>query len=236
MTIFEEKKGIYMKLYDLLKRAKNNDKDAVYEIIKDFNPTLRKLSNSLYHEEAETDLIIDLLKLIKDIDINKFKNSNNKQIAKYIHIHLRKRTLDLFKNNKNKFKECMEINHDILADESLGDIEISDLTSILIESLVSKQQHIITMEFIHGFSEKDIAEILGISRQAVNRIKNRALKNLRKKYIEYRENLTGIKNNRNSIKSRDMSVTRNISNTIYSQKLKYLQIGWFFWMKNTLIY
>ncbi|MCT4508248.1 MAG: hypothetical protein N4A48_05705 [Tepidibacter sp.] len=81
------------------------------------------------------------------------------------------------------------------------------------------------MAFIHGFSEKDIAERLGISRQAVNRTKNRALNNLRKKYIEDREHLTGRKNNRNSLKSRNMSVTSNISDPIYFQKLKYLRIG-----------
>jgi hypothetical protein len=31
-----------------------------------------------------------------------------------------------------------------------------------------------------------------------------------------------------------MSVTSNISDPIYFQKLKYLRIGWFFWIKNTL--
>ncbi|MCT4508249.1 MAG: helix-turn-helix domain-containing protein [Tepidibacter sp.] len=128
-----------MKLYDLLQKAKNNDKDAILEIIKDFNPTLKKLSNSLDYEEAETDLIIEVLKLIQYIDISKFNNSSNKQIAKYMHIHLRKRTLDLSKRYENKFKEFMEINHDILANESVVDIEISVLTLILIESLVSNQ-------------------------------------------------------------------------------------------------
>ncbi|SHK41784.1 RNA polymerase sigma factor [Tepidibacter formicigenes] len=206
-----------MELYDLLQRAKNNDKDAAYEIIKDFNPTLKKLSNSLHHEEAETDLIIELLKLIQ-IDIAKFNNSNNKQIAKYIHIHLKKRTLDLLKSNENKFKEYLEINHDILADESIVDIEISVLTSILIESLVSQQRDIITMEFIHGFSEKDIARILGISRQAVNRTKNRALKNLRKIYIEDGGESIGRKNNRTSLQSRNMDTINSCFNILYSQK------------------
>lgn len=207
-----------MELYNLLKRAKNNDKNATYEIIKDFNPTLKKLSNSLHHEEAETDLIIELLKLIHCIDIAKFNNSNNKQIAKYIHIHLRKRSLDLLKSNENKFKDFMEINHDILADENIGDIEVTVLTSILIKSLVSQQRDIITMEFIHGFSEKDISKILGISRQAVNRTKNRALKNLRKIYIEDGGELIGGKNNRNSIQSRNMDTIDSGSNILYSQK------------------
>ncbi|MBU5675773.1 helix-turn-helix domain-containing protein [Alkaliphilus sp. MSJ-5] len=90
-----------MELYHLLIRAKNNDEDAIYEIIKDFDATIKKLSNSLYYEEAETDLIIELLKFIRNIDMKKFKNSTHKQIAKYIHMHLRKRTLDLLKKKES---------------------------------------------------------------------------------------------------------------------------------------
>jgi hypothetical protein len=98
--IFCKKWGIGMDLYNLLKRAKNNDKDATYEIIKDLDGTLKKLSKSLHYEEAETDLIIELLKLIQSIDIRKFKDSSHKQIAKYIHVCLRKRFLNLFANKK----------------------------------------------------------------------------------------------------------------------------------------
>ena len=62
-----------MELYDLLVRAKNHDEDATYEIISDFKPTLKKLSNSLYYEEAETDLTIELLNFIRKGDIKKLK-------------------------------------------------------------------------------------------------------------------------------------------------------------------
>lgn len=79
-----------MNLYNMLKKSKKGNKNATYEIIKDFNNTLIKLSKQLNYEEAKTDLIIELLKLIKNIDINKFQKSEHKQIAKYIHICLKK--------------------------------------------------------------------------------------------------------------------------------------------------
>ncbi|TCO70636.1 RNA polymerase sigma factor [Marinisporobacter balticus] len=200
-----------MELYDLFKRAKNNDKNATYKIIKDFSATLKKLSNSLHYEEAETDLIIELLKLIKNINIEKFKDSHHKQIAKYIHMHLRKRTLDLLKKNENKINEYIEINHDLLADESIADTENTVLTFILIKSLVRQQRDIITMEFIHGFSEKDIAQILKISRQAVNRAKNRALNNLRKIFIGGDGEWIGRKDHRVSRQSRYKDSTNSSS-------------------------
>ena len=181
---YTHKNWICMELYDLLKRAKNNDKEAIYEIIKDFYSTLKKLSNSLHYEEAETDLIIELIKLIKDIDIRKFNNSDHKQIARYIHVHLKKRTLDLFKKNEKKIEEnYLEINHEILADDSVSSIETRVLISVLIKSLAKLQQNVINMKFIQGFSEKYISKVLGISRQAVNRTKNRALNNLRKLFL-----------------------------------------------------
>ncbi|TCO68102.1 RNA polymerase sigma factor [Marinisporobacter balticus] len=206
-----------MELFVLLEKAKNNDKDAAYEIIKDFGATLKKLSKSLHYEEAETDLIIELLKLIQNIDIEKFKDSNHKQITKYIHMHLKKRTLNLLKKHENKFKECLEINHEILADDSIADTESTVLTSILIKSLVKQQRDIITMEFIQGFSEKDISQILGISRQAVNRAKNRALNNLRKFFIETGGESIGRKDHRASRKEWYMDSTNSSPYILYSQ-------------------
>lgn len=175
-----------MELYDLLNRAKNNDKDALYEIIKDFEGTIKKLSNNLYYDEAETDLIIELMSLIKNIDIRKFRDSSHKQIAKYIHIHLKKRALNLLRNRKKELNYFIEINYDILSDTSESNIEDTVLISILIKSFPKKQQDIIIMKFIYGLSETDIAKILGISRQAVNKLKNRALNNLRKFFLEER--------------------------------------------------
>ncbi|WP_326828376.1 sigma-70 family RNA polymerase sigma factor [Tissierella pigra] len=127
--------------------------------------------------------MIELLSLIRNIDIRKFKDSSHRQIAKYIHIHLRKRALNLLRNRKRELS-FMEINYYILADTSKANVEDTVLISILIKSLPKKQRDIIIMKYIYELSDMDIAKILGISRQAVNRLKNRALNNLRKFFLE----------------------------------------------------
>lgn len=127
-----------MELYDLLKKAKGNDRDAVYEIIKDFDSALKKLSRCLHHEEAETDLIIELLKRIKTIDMKRFEHLTHKQIAKYIHKHLKKRALDLLRKYKQRFKEYGKINCDLIPYETIGNAENRILLSILIQSLVKQ--------------------------------------------------------------------------------------------------
>lgn len=73
----------------------------------------------------------------------------------------------------------MELNHEILADKTMENVEDIVLTSILIDSLTKQQKYVIAMKFIYGLSENEIAEILKISRQAVNRTKNRALQKLK---------------------------------------------------------
>ena len=76
-------------------------------------------------------------------------------------MHLRKRTLDLHKKNENKCKDYMEINHELLADENIADIESTVLTDILIKSLVTQQRDIITMKPMGSVSVLNQLEIYG---------------------------------------------------------------------------
>lgn len=49
----------------------------------------------------------------------------------------------------------------------------------LVDRLPQRQQQVILLEFYLGFRETEIAQMLGISRQAVNQLKKRALHSLR---------------------------------------------------------
>lgn len=172
-----------MELYDLIMKSKNGDKDALYNIIIDFEPTIRKLSYDLHYEEAKTDLIIELIKLVKNVDENKFWQSTNSQIAKYVLIHLRNRAKRLSVNRKRNNLILVDMNYKILIDNKGYDIGDRAIHKILIESLTEKQQKIIILKYFYGLSDIEISELLMISRQAVNRNKNRALKNLRRYYM-----------------------------------------------------
>ncbi len=168
-----------MGLYSLIEAAQNKDKQSTVDILSHFHPTIKKLSNGLYYEEAETDLIIVFLELIKSMNIKRFSNADEKQIASFIHKYLKNKSLNLFRDNKTRYKPCIEANYDLLEDKSIPNICNSLFISLLLDSLIPLQREVIVYKFVYGFSDKEIAKQLKVSRQAINRIKNRALNNLR---------------------------------------------------------
>lgn len=170
-----------MDLYNLLVSSKKGNELSKYNIIKDFERTIKKLSRQLKYEEAETDLIIELIKLINRINLENFKDASQQQIASYIHIHLKNRTCNLARKNKEKYlleSDNIEMQYSV----KLQSFEDNIVLLMLIDLLSEKQKQVITLEFIYGYSEMDISNILHISRQAVNKTKNRALVELKKLY------------------------------------------------------
>lgn len=76
-----------MNLYQAISASQLGDKKATSDLYLDFSDTIKKLSRNIDYEESETDLIISFLELIKEMDIDSFRNKDNRQLAKFIHIH-----------------------------------------------------------------------------------------------------------------------------------------------------
>ena len=70
-----------------------------------------------------------------------------------------------------------------LADTDCSE-EISTLVRSLLDKLSNRQAFVLKMIFWHGKSERQIAKMMGSSRQAVYDLKKRALKNLRISFHE----------------------------------------------------
>ncbi|WP_129596241.1 RNA polymerase sigma factor [Anaerophilus nitritogenes] len=168
-----------MELYNLLQQAHNGHKEAVISIYLRFNPTIKKFSRKLRYEEAETDLIIALLELIRDINLNKLHMQSDGAIVNYIYRFLKNKSINLLKKNILQNLKTVPLESTIISDAKIH-IDSMIFTSSLINSLPSLQREVIKRKFVQEFSDREIANLLGISRQAVNRAKNRGLHNLRK--------------------------------------------------------
>ncbi|MCG8538487.1 MAG: RNA polymerase sigma factor [Clostridia bacterium] len=175
-----------MRIYELLKRIQKGDKQSIVDIFLRFNNTIKKFSKKLRYEESETDLIIAFLEIIKKMDVRKFQMKSDGAVINYIYYCLINKCLDLYKKKKKEFQNTnfTKLNLDNVPDCKVKDIDSSFLISILLSSLPFIQREVIERKFIQGYSDKEIAICLGISRQAVNRAKNRGLKSLRKKLEE----------------------------------------------------
>lgn len=169
-----------MSLYHQLREWKNGNKEVVEDILALFHPTIRKLSSGLYYEEAETDMIIKFLELISKLDLRRFRDADDKQIFKYIHKYLRNRSLDLFRKHKSRDISCIHVDCDLLIEQRNSYVENTVLISMLIASLNPFQREVITRKYIYGFSDREIAKQVGKSRQAINRIRKKALRGIRK--------------------------------------------------------
>jgi RNA polymerase sigma factor (sigma-70 family) len=169
-----------VRLYYLLQRAQKGDEEAITNIYLKFNPTIKKLSRNLSYEEAETDLIIAFLETIREIKIDKLYIKSDGAVINYIYTFLKNKSINLFKKNILQRTQTVELELDTLVDDASIDVDDNIFIANLLISLPLLQRVVLKKKFIQGFSDKEISQLLGVSRQAVNRAKNRGLMNLRK--------------------------------------------------------
>ncbi len=169
-------------LFKLVEMSKNKDDEALLELILRFKPTIQKFKRQLHYEEAETDLIISLIEIINKIDLKKAKK-NEAILIKYIHSCLNNKKRDLLKQRIHHFNEkveFVELNLEKIENPQYNNNEDNLFLCDLLKDLPFCQKRVIVDKFIKGYRDTQIAKTLNISRQAVNRLKNRGLENIRK--------------------------------------------------------
>lgn len=162
-------------LYDLIERSQGGNKDAILEIITRFNCLIKCISRKLKYDGSETDLVIFLIEIINKIPIHKDKRFlNDGCIVKYINNSMKNKFIYLSKQNC-KIKN-VELNTDILSNETKTDIEEKIIFSEVLDKLPDIQKKVIIYLYINDYTVSDAASLLHITRQAVNQAKLRAFK------------------------------------------------------------
>lgn len=156
-------------LYELILAAKAGDENALINLIDTFEPAINKFSRHLGYDCAKTDLNIFLIELIKRLGLDKFDPKANGKIFNYIYNAL-KNKIDVLPIKL----ECIQ-SHD-------PNIENTILISEFWKFLTKYQQNVLEKKFFQGLSDMEIASDLNVSRQAVNRCKNRAFDRIKEKF------------------------------------------------------
>ncbi len=179
-------------VYELVKSLKVNKDKALVELIDRFNPLINSLSRKLDYYCADTDILIAFINIVSNCNIENYISHNDGPIVRYIEVCLNNRFNDLYKTKKSKNNsaiEEIEINLDVLKSTNLNDsyedlISNIDFFNIIDSvSLTEKQRAVIIKSFLRDLSDLEISNQLKISRQAVNKTKNQALKVI-KQYLE----------------------------------------------------
>ncbi|WP_291573636.1 RNA polymerase sigma factor [Clostridium sp. UBA4548] len=177
-------------LYELVLLHQEGNRDASLAIINKFKPLIKKLSKKLNYEEAETDLVILFIQLLGTIDINKFDESHEGALVKYLFNFLKHRSIDLFRKYVLKPTEELELNLDILKIEVDMDTHIFVKELFDMDILTAQQKLILKHSYLSEYSDSEIAKSLNISRQAVNKTKRRGIEALRN-YLYVMDNAKG---------------------------------------------
>lgn len=164
----------------IIKAQKNHNED-LENIIKDFTPLIRKFASKLYYEDAFADLQLEFIEIILCIDTERFRNYEESQILSYIKISMKNAYIKL--SRKAHIDEMNIFYVEDVRDE-LEKSHYDDYESVFFEDvkkfLTPNEFDVIYKHFFCGLTISNIASAKGISRQAANQLKSRAIKKLSK--------------------------------------------------------
>ncbi|KYH33284.1 bacteriocin UviA [Clostridium tepidiprofundi DSM 19306] len=166
-------------LYELIKKSQMKDNKALMKIIEEFMPIIKKHSRKVRYDDITNELIIALINAVYNIP-NVI--TEEKDIKNYIFKSIINEYNRILKNKTKIYNFEVGIELERLGKKD-DDVETRILVYEVMDKLSNLQKEVIEYEFIEGYSESEIAEKLHVSRQAINRTKNRALKKM-KLYIQ----------------------------------------------------
>ena len=176
-----------MSLFSVFKSAQMGDEEAILILYNKFLPKIRKCGTSLNYETAETDITIRFLEFIKNTNFDALISKCDGAVVNYANKFFDNTFVNLLisKNTPIQYIYLDDENsftRDIPYYDDQSNLDI-DCFSYLTET----QKKIIVYRYVYGYSVQEIAQKLKVSRQAVNRAKNRGIKIIRSVYPEYLE-------------------------------------------------
>lgn len=171
-------------LYTLITQSKNKNKDSTLKIVDTFMPLIKKYTRKLNYDGADTDLTISLINLIKKMptDENELLQKD-KVIVSYISISIKNEYIRLSQKHSKVSKTEILYEDDILNALQCYNENYDFIIEDLLSDLSELQKKVIKSIFLMDIKEIDLAKSLNISRQAVNKTKNIALKKLKNNLV-----------------------------------------------------
>lgn len=145
---------------------------------------IKKFALELKYPEAETDLIIYFIEKIRSSDFNKNKEKKEGKLIKYIQTIMINGKINLFRKNVLKDEENIELNPELVQDCKSDNMDKKIILEEVLHLVTNFQKNILLYKYIEGYSEKEISNKMNISRQAINRAKNRAFEKIKSEYKE----------------------------------------------------
>lgn len=176
--MFERKKKMCNKdLKKLIKEFKNQNMQNYSLLYEEFERLILYYSKKLHTDDAVEEMTLFFIELVTEIDLNKFKNDLSVSLQSYIAVCIRNKFISLSVAEKRQ----KELRADFFEQTMGYSLEFDKRISIFsaLKILPEQQRKVLIYKYVYLYNDVEIAEILNITRQAVNRLKNRGLSNLR---------------------------------------------------------
>lgn len=169
---------------DLVAQSQAGNDSAMLKLVDKFKPLLRKYALKLKDDDAYYDLLADFLELVKSIPVKRMRNCSDGAYVTYVQkaiynsyikrsIQSQKDQMIIFYSDMSE-GERYHMEERLSACDDYADIRKGMFCKVLTET----ERKVVEMIFFEGYPAPKIAAVCGISRQAVNQTKLRAIKKL----------------------------------------------------------
>ena len=167
-------------LYKLVKCARAGEAEAMEALVERFMPLLRKHARELGYEDALEDLILFLIETVPSIPLGRIGQENIGGLVRYIQAAVWHQLPKLRRHQREIMGYLEDLPLEVESPRSSLEEEVN--FRLWLRPLTEKQKRIIQMSYLYQLSDQEIAGILRVSRQAVYKIRQSAIKKLRKEW------------------------------------------------------
>ncbi len=166
-------------LKKLIINFRKGDMQAFALIYSEFERMIDYFYRKIGDEDSRQEMIIFLIETLYSVEISRFPDDRGDGLKRYIAVSIRNKYISLSKKHQDEifsstpFFDCYAGYQDNIDRIFIGE---------MLNRLSCKQRAIIVYKYIYGYSDIEISKLFGISRQAVNRLKNRGIETIREMY------------------------------------------------------
>ncbi len=166
----------------LIERIKNGDMSAFPAVYDEFKKLITFFAVKLHYEDASADLILFFVELICNMDLSRFSDEDGFDLKKYIVASIKNKYVSIM---SQRIREAA-FNNELYEGYATVTEKVTDRICLRngFKSLPEVEKSIILYRYYYGYSIAEIAEEMNITRQSVNKRKNKALKIMRKAFEE----------------------------------------------------
>ena len=163
-----------------IKEYQNHQTGVFNLIYNEYKKLLYHYGKKIGERDAVYDMTSFLAELLFNINVLKFKEDSSEDLHKYIAVCLRNKYYLMLKTGQNMICCGSELTADIT--EPPRDFDNSIFIKECLSLVTKTERKILILRYFYDYSDYEISEKLHISRQAVNKARNKAIEKIRKNY------------------------------------------------------